>query len=570
MPRVTRSKKAPPEDASKSTSLSETSSTALQPKSTNTLKRPFNEGTDKKGKRSISTGPKAKRSAVSRPTSATSKKPKVSEEKWDVEGVYTIKDVDKVTADLKRRYGTLDISSFSLKVFYTTCGSYLYVIFTFGELQGIIRLCPEEAIKSRSNKILTSAEFEQVCHLKDSQKPDPKTKRWVMRWRGRAGGMLLGKCVGGEIDNYYIGTFQRDIPSGKEDLCGMKMEFVFRYDDNIFLFHATKTGNLTEPAYPPWTLKKKWNDLWNSDWGSESEDSPSEAESTPPAKSFSKAKPVLKAQEDLGSPASTSSEQVFFTISELKALRAKAMADTAARGEIWVDKEEVPMAILRRPSPPPYQSIPGGKGFNKFIELPPDWSWDVTGHWEIKGSPRLWDCLGVDGETPLTMLFRVSNNPLHTRVRRQLWATFTFGKLLGTMRFSPKKGPVSNRPDTLKKFEQECVLQSGCWPGDSPQGQNEWYIRWRGRSSVFSSEDGSDQWQGESKFKKGESGKLIFESTFMHNFQPVLFTAERVRARTPSKKNETTVLTCWDSDKPESARRGRTYIVPANSNWPYS
>ncbi|KAF8853729.1 hypothetical protein BDZ45DRAFT_677460 [Acephala macrosclerotiorum] len=543
MPRVTRSKKQAPLDASMSTT-----STALQPKSTNSLKRPLSDDSSKKGKEVDAAAQKSKRPATTSSFIAARNADALAAS-WDVEGVYKI---TNCYVHMKPKF-KLKFKGFSFKLFHSTHepdDSQWYADFRFGEVQGIMRLCPRKPPGSKPNDTIKLAAFERACSLRRNIEPGPDYKTWLMRWRGKAGGLLVDKHVGGEDEINCAVEFMRDVPSSTEDFRGLKIVFCWAYDGNIFLFDALKTANLTEEACSPSSLKDKWGALWNTDW-EDSDDDSDDLESGPQVKSELENVPARKARRGRGKPASAQSDK------------------PAPRGGTKAEQER--NLISRQLDSVPQQVIPGARGFKKVIETPPDWSWDVAGHWEVKDSPWLRECLGVDDEAPLTMTFRISNNPLHTRVSRQLWATFDFGKeLWGVMRFSPKNGPISNHPDTLKKFEQECVLQSGCWPGDSPQGQNEWYIRWRGRTDIFTTVDGSDQWQGESKFKKDKSGKLIFESTFMHLFQPVVFKAEKVRPRTPSKVTEGTILTCWHDYRPDTGRRGHTYVVSANSNWPYS
>ena len=155
------------------------------------------------------------------------------------------------------------------------------------------------------------------------------------------------------------------------------------------------------------------------------------------------------------------------------------------------------------------------------------------------------------------MNFRVSNNPLHTRVGRQLWARLSFGDLRGCMRFCPLEGDMFDGPDTLKEFEEACVLPTGCWPGQSPKGQQKWLLRWRGQGAHYA--EGSDEKQTDCIFEKPKNGRLTFSGVMWYDGQPLLLKAVQVEDVPLEKGNSVTVTTCWNSLK----SRARRYIVSA-------
>ncbi|CZR63390.1 uncharacterized protein PAC_13287 [Phialocephala subalpina] len=136
-------------------------SKALQPKSTNVLKRPHNE---KKGK---------------------GKNP-VGGGIVGCGGKYKITQADT--------HGELDISSFSFKLFHLKedHNNYqLFAKFTFGDIQGIMRSCPHGTLNSAPDQGLTIEEFDCACRLTQTTKPGPKNDAYLMMWRGKAGGMRL-------------------------------------------------------------------------------------------------------------------------------------------------------------------------------------------------------------------------------------------------------------------------------------------------------------------------------------------------------------------------------------------
>jgi hypothetical protein len=66
--------------------------------------------------------------------------------------------------------------------------------------------------------------------------------------------------------------------------------------------------------------------------------------------------------------------------------------------------------------------VPNGRGgFRKCIELPPAWVWDVTGQWKIDTShPAMTETMDLEEDTTASMIVHIANNPLHTKVGRQL------------------------------------------------------------------------------------------------------------------------------------------------------
>lgn len=130
-----------------------------------------------------------------------------------------------------------------------------------------MRFCPRKSEGEDSNCRMKLAAFEKACHLTQGIGPGPNSRKWIMRWRGKAGGLLVDRHVGGENDANCGVDFMRDVPSGTEHFRGMKIQFCFCYEHNLFIFDALKTANLTEEAFSPSVPKDKWDALWNSDWG---------------------------------------------------------------------------------------------------------------------------------------------------------------------------------------------------------------------------------------------------------------------------------------------------------------
>jgi len=216
------------------------------------------------------------------------------------------------------------------------------------------------------------------------------------------------------------------------------------------------------------------------------------------------------------------------------------------------------------PKAPPALVANGRGGMRKVIEVLPHWAWDVAGEWKVE-LPQLASALGFDKKKPWTMHFQVSNNPLHTRVGRQLWARLSFGDLRGYMRFCPMLGNLRDGPETVKKFEEACVLPAGCWPGPAPDGQQKWLLRWRGEGTYYGTEEGSDQRQNDCIFDKAKDGSLTFSAVMFYDEQPLLLKAKQMGEAPLEKGNAVTITTCWNSSKPVDLSRARRYFVSASN-----
>jgi hypothetical protein len=138
-----------------------------------------------------------------------------------------------------------------------------------------------------------------------------------------------------------------------------------------------------------------------------------------------------------------------------------------------LDVEASPPIDAEIPSPAVIPSEPEHKTDTKLteVESPPSWSWDVTGDWSLT-CPQLTRMLDLEDSDPQTMIIKLANNPRHSKIGRQLWASFNFGNghLAGTMRFCPPvESPLRENLD-MRGFEKACVLEKGEWVGPPPNG----------------------------------------------------------------------------------------------------
>jgi hypothetical protein len=105
---------------------------------------------------------------------------------WDVQGVYKIISVSAME--------DVETSNFSLKLFHYNRGrdQQIYAVFTFDKPEGIMRICPRGAMKSKPLGQFYLADFEKACTLQAGSEPGSRNDAWVMKWRARDGGMRLG------------------------------------------------------------------------------------------------------------------------------------------------------------------------------------------------------------------------------------------------------------------------------------------------------------------------------------------------------------------------------------------
>jgi hypothetical protein len=148
-----------------------------------------------------------------------------------------------------------------------------------------------------------------------------------------------------------------------------------------------------------------------------------------------------------------------------------------------VDDDALP-AVYDRQLKPKQRQKPGPKPGFKYptkAESPPPWSWDVISQWTLT-CPQLNKMLGLDDSASHLMIIRLANDPRHTKVGRQYWATFEFGNgcLIGNMRFCPHMDSSIRDDIEVEDFEKACVLKNGEWVGPPPNGIQKWNLRWRG------------------------------------------------------------------------------------------
>jgi hypothetical protein len=125
--------------------------------------------------------PPFKQPAVSS-VSTNSAKPKKLQP-WDATSCYQLV--------CTSRYQPVGASNYFLQIYYQLGPKcQIYATFKFGALEGMMRLCPLEALISRRNaweEPMLLQEFDDACVLDKYQLPFPKSKGFLIRWRGKEG-----------------------------------------------------------------------------------------------------------------------------------------------------------------------------------------------------------------------------------------------------------------------------------------------------------------------------------------------------------------------------------------------
>jgi hypothetical protein len=92
---------------------------------------------------------------------------------WPVSGVYCL--------TCTNRLNPVDASVYCFELHHTPdAPGQLYATFEFGDLKGLMRLCPEKSLTSRSDKSLSLNDFEEACELDEKTRPGTSCKAWLV------------------------------------------------------------------------------------------------------------------------------------------------------------------------------------------------------------------------------------------------------------------------------------------------------------------------------------------------------------------------------------------------------
>ncbi|KAI1661819.1 hypothetical protein F4813DRAFT_385490 [Daldinia decipiens] len=433
---------------------------------------------------------------------------KTSTAVWDVTGRYTLCCANK--------YQPVDANDYVLDMRYTHTSSHtcqLYAFFNFPNLNltGRMRLCPKNAIASSSNGKLFLSNFEAACELAEDVRPGPKSKEWLMRWRGEEDGFRLGG------ETRAQGQFLFEEENGPK----IRIKFAMVHKGKHLILEGTQQDTSPESdedkvaAEDPTAqtdasrMLEDWKQLYEPLW---EQKSPSDTEED---------ERELLALQDAGAPLP----------------KPHNKWENPRTGRV--------ISTKNKPGPIP-GFIVNAAATSRYLEELPDWAWNVMGKYEIS-TIGLTKALGVSEGKPLamTMTVQMDNNAKHQKAGRQLWATIEVGDSLALARFRPSPTPNGLLEDSLEVFEKACVLKPGVWVGPKPQGTQNWEMRWRGFSDASLQTMAEDAIGSEVIFTKDDQGKLIFRGKMIVKDESFLVVGTCVAPTEERRPSAPTVNTEW-------------------------
>ncbi|KAL7626444.1 hypothetical protein AAE478_003216 [Parahypoxylon ruwenzoriense] len=444
---------------------------------------------------------------------------KTSAADWDVTGHYALTCTSK--------YQPVDAGDYVLDVHYSQTSPHtrqLYAFFNFPNLYltGVMRMCPKSALASQPNGKLFLSDFEAACELAEGVKPSPKSKEWLMRWRGEEDGTKLG----GETRAQSQLLFEEGGRSlENEGSLNMHIKFAIVHKDKHLILEGTQLN-------------------MNSNSEGEEEDATPGDDSIAPAN-------VSRMLEDWAQLYEPKWEQASLSDTDEDARELRILQDTGGPIPKPKNKWENPRTgrvITSKNKPGP---IPGfiinATATSRYLEERPDWAWDITGKYEMS-TIGLTKALGCpEGEpAPLRMTVQIDNYAKHQKAGRQFWAEFEANDTLAIARFRPNLLRDGLLPgDSLEIFEKACVLKPGQWVGPRPQGIQKFEMRWRGFSDGNEKVMGEDGPGTEVVFTKDDQGKTIFRGEMRVGRKKFPVVGIRVDSVEDRRPNAPTVSTEW-------------------------
>ncbi|KAI0115435.1 hypothetical protein F4814DRAFT_419510 [Daldinia grandis] len=434
---------------------------------------------------------------------------------WDVTGRYTVSCANK--------YQPVDANDYVLDMRYTHTSSHtcqLYAFFNFPNLNltGTMRLCPKNTIASSPSGKLFLSDFETACELAEDVRPGPKSKEWLMRWRGEEDGFRFGGETRAQGQFLFEGENK---PVEKNKCPKIRIKFAIVYKGKHLILEGTQQNTSPESdenqiAAEDATAQtnasrmlEDWKQLYEPLW-----------EQKPPSDTEEDERELVTLQ-DAGGPLP----------------KPRNKWENPRTGRI--------ISTKNKPGPVPGFVVNAG-ATSRYLEEHPDWAWNVMGKYEIS-TVGLTEALGVSGGEPVatTMTVQMDNNAKHQKAGRQLWAVIEAGDLLALARFRPSPALNSLLEDSLEVFEKACVLKSGVWVGPKPLGAQKWEMRWRGFSDAGSQTMAEDAIGSEVMFTKDDQGKLIFRGKMIVEDESFLVVGTWVAPTEERRPSAPTVNTEW-------------------------
>lgn len=424
--------------------------------------------------------------------------------KWAVAGRYKITDSDP----------SLTCEDYSLKLYWeegTPCQ--LYATFKFGELEGIMRMHPSDAL---------SIPFEKACELEKAKEPSPTNHTWLTRWRGKDGGMRLDKLIGGETNNrgvFSITESQFAVGGAVQTVLGL--DFMMLYNDQRFRFKAEKDGDLGRNDHPEapksdveWRgIEEEWSALEDPEW--------SRITTTQTPAPSSRPLPLASASV------------------------ASASSNFGGVSRSGTQKKAV---------------VP--------IERCPEWAFPVAGKWTLDVSNFLRDIPHIkhaypDGIPPFTLDIKYSNNAAHKRIGRQLWGTFRWADLSGCMRFCPGNKNMHNH----LQFNNACLLDKGVWPGPSPDGVSVWNFRLKAEGDDTGVIEETDEYETQLEFTRDADGTMkLAGKMVLGGYKARKISGLKIGENPPPTWGDRTVDSVWKSLKYPSEGSWRDFCRPCKGD----
>ncbi|KAI0901667.1 hypothetical protein F4806DRAFT_8621 [Annulohypoxylon nitens] len=431
---------------------------------------------------------------------------------WDVTGRYSLTCANK--------FKPLDATEYVLDVRYThtsphTCQLYASFNFPNINLTGRMRLCPKSAIAAQPTGKLFLADFEAACELAEDVKPGPKSKEWLMRWRGEQDGMNLG----GETRAQGQVLFDEEKLSPDSVVTPkINIKLAMVHNGQHVILEGTQLSTSPESdedkaaAEDPTVsteasqMLEDWDRLYDPSWD---------------------ARALSDTEED-----------------ELELQRLQDMGASLPKPKNKWENPRSGRVISTKNKPGP---IPGfiinATATSRYLEERPDWAWDITGVYDLS-TIGLAKAVGISTGEPvsMTMTVQMDNNAKHQKAGRQLWAQFDANGVIALARFRPITNSLD---DSLETFEKGCVLKSGVWAGPEPQGTRLWEMRWRGFSDANLETIAEDEIGTEAHFVRDDQGKQVFRGKIMLGRKSFMVMGFWVAPTKERKLSAPTVNTEW-------------------------
>ncbi|KAH9901816.1 hypothetical protein F4778DRAFT_126909 [Xylariomycetidae sp. FL2044] len=433
---------------------------------------------------------------------------------WDASGPYTLQCTKKADA--------VDASDYVLDLHHVRNGaegegSQFYGFFQFPNLRlkGVMRLAPKSAYDDQDYGRLFTDEFDQACQLPADFKLGPKSKDWIMRWRGEEDiPDYQIKKVGGETraQAQFVFNLNREASADEPSKPRVQILFAMVHHGKHLLFEGTQAAPASRP--PESNTESQSVTKMLEDWTRFHDELWEMAPEPPP--------------DD----------------------------ETWTHHNGW--ENPFPGGLIKaRNKPGPIRGhIINPSASSPYLVEPPEWSWDVSGKYDLICVDLMAELgIGEPGEfsMPPCMTIWNENHAKHTKVGRQLWAHIDMSGLSGVARFRPGPADISvKEPEeaSIEDFEKACVLPPDAWVGPAPRGGTlRWEMRWRGFADANMEYCLEDEWGSLITFAQLH-GAMVFQGFIYHGASVLPITGVRRGPPLQRSPARTTPNTEWPRHLP--------------------